>query len=444
MIIPEMKLLEVMELINNAQPPSALQPKWGNNKMSAEEMFAGVGAVDEYDVESGWLPNKVLKLGSSIKALQILIEWVVIGLIPLYAVILFFARGGIGKSTLMMMLAGCVASGRAFLGFPVKQRAVIYVDFENSLAVLSERLRSVGADEVLFWSSADSPARLDETEAQHYFDILELYPGSLFIFDTLRSSQGGDENDSKHMAEMMAVFRNLRDKGATVIVLHHTTKAANTRYKGSSAIFDMVDHVLGMYPVSQPGDETEIDEDDEEVPVYRFGTKDKTRYEPFTMYLQFNPETKLFEKAPDPAEKQLIDLRNLLIEMVSRPIDGLKQGDIITVAKDELDLSKARTMKLLSRGQDRLWSSYRGSKNARFYAPMSLFSSLPDLYTYGKQENRNPVCQVPTDGDDANCPQSPIKTEFASLSIHSQQTGNQGIVSVPPPPPMPQLTGVPL
>ena len=411
-----MNIQVLNELVDAALTTEEAQRKWGWKKRTPEEMFGDVVELSHEDAEI-WSPNKVLKLGSSIKALNISIEWVVSTIIPEHAVSLFFARGGIGKSTIMMMLAGCVASGRPFFGYPVKQRPVIYIDFENSLAVLSERLKVVGADLALFWSSADSPARLDKAEVQRLFKILEQYPGALMIFDTLRSSQSGDENNSEHMSEIMTIFRKLRDNGATVIVLHHTIKAANTRYKGSSAIFDMVDHVLAMYPVRRPGDDVENDdEDNEEAIIYRFGTKDKTRYEPISMFLQFNPETKLFETAPDPADQTLLDLYNLLSNMVSSAdADAVKQGDILRAAKDELNLSKIKTIKLLNKGMDRYWNSHRGDKNALLYTPMGLFASSPAPYSLSEQENRNPEGQASQSRDGENHLQNPTDTEFSSL-----------------------------
>ncbi len=431
-----MNIERINALITSALTPAEASNRWGLHKPTANDLFGGVGKPEGLQA---WSSETVLKLGSTIKALKIEIEWIVSSLIPLGAVILFYARGGIGKSTLMMMLAGCVAAGRPFLGIPTQQRAVIYVDFENSLAVLSERLRSVGADNVLFWSSADMPARLDDAEVQRYFDILIEYPGALYIFDTLRSSQSGDENDSKHMAEIMALFRRLRDRGATVIVLHHTTKAAETRYKGSSAIFDMVDHVLAMYPVRQPGDDAERSDDDDESPVYRFGTKDKTRYEPFVTYLQFDPETKQFQKAPDPTDQQLIELQSLLVEMVNKTKGDVKQGDIIDAAKDELDLSKTKTIRLLNRGVDQYWSSRRGEKNARIFTPIDLFSCLPTPYTHGKQENWKTDCQTPLFSDDTEN-ENPIETVSLPVCQKNHQAPPNSLSPrpIPPPPPPPQ------
>ncbi len=54
--------------------------------------------------------------------------------------------------------------------------------------------------------------------------------------------------------------------------------------KGSTAIFDLADHVLGLHKVRR-GTEQEVD-DDEDSNYYRFGTKEKTRYEPHHIFLE--------------------------------------------------------------------------------------------------------------------------------------------------------------
>ena len=40
-------------------------------------------------------------------------------------------NSGIGKSPLCYQMALCVASGKPFLGHPVKQGRVLYLDYEN-------------------------------------------------------------------------------------------------------------------------------------------------------------------------------------------------------------------------------------------------------------------------------------------------------------------------
>lgn len=95
----------------------------------------------------GFDPSTVLRTGADLMSLNIPIEWAVEGVIAKNAVNLFYARGGMGKSTLSAQIAAAVATGEPFLGIQTAQMPVIYIDFENSLAVLSERLKKIGGYE---------------------------------------------------------------------------------------------------------------------------------------------------------------------------------------------------------------------------------------------------------------------------------------------------------
>jgi archaellum biogenesis ATPase FlaH len=360
-----------------------------------------------------------LKRGSDIKVLDIVIEWLLHGIIPKGAVTLFFGRGGLGKSTLALLLFGAIAAARQVFGMQATQTPVVYIDFENSLAILKERLSHINADDVLFLDSTSNPPKLDKPERGQYLEILETYPGAVFIFDTLRSGQSGDENDSKVMADVMGFLRTLRDRGATVIVLHHTPKSNDRKYKGSGAIFDMVDHVLAIYPVKQAGDDTEVDDDDEEA-VYRFGTALKTRYEPFKMFLKFDHESRCFEPAPDPAEEQL----ETLAEIIRNIGDNAKQGDIIEAARAE-GISQKKALTLLHRGEGQRWESRRGDKNAKLYNTKSCLAVLqPYIGGKNRKTESSYANHYEKQGSESTS-QSPIETEFGCFSKPFYQTAKQ-------------------
>lgn len=339
----------------------------------------GITTSEEEPSADGILAK--LRKGGDLKALDVRVEWVVSPLIPAGAVILFFGRGGLGKSTLAIQIAGAIASGSYVFGVPAAKRPVIYIDYENSLAVLSERLRNIAADEVLFLDSTQSPPRLDRAERFQYLDLLKALPGAVFIFDTLRSSQGGDENDSQAMTEVMLFLRQIRDAGGTVIFLHHTPKSSDRQFKGSGAIFDMTDHVLALYAVRRPGDEKEVEDDDEdEVKVYRFGTALKTRYEPTRQFLTFDSETRQFVVAPDPTEELTQRVAVAIAAIASREkvanqsriIEELKQdgGEIV---------SDKKIRATLARGTGRHWHEERGLHNAKLYSLADRFGCFAPL-----------------------------------------------------------------
>ncbi|CDZ79879.1 hypothetical protein BN1013_00379 [Candidatus Rubidus massiliensis] len=311
-----------------------------------------------------------LRTGAEIRSLNIKIEWLIDGVIPKNAVTLFFGRGGIGKTTLAMQMCSAIASGHKFLGKDTQKTTVIYVDYENSLPVLSDRLKTVGADDVLFWSSADDPKKLDQQD-DVYLHLLRKNPNSLFVFDTLRSAQDGDENDSRFMAGVMKSVRKLRDHGATIILLHHTKKSEDDVYKGSTAIFDLVDHVLALYPFKKEKNDQESSDEiaKNSTSTFFFGTKDKTRFMPSKNYLRFDNDQRLFMLADDPQTDHLLKIQAMI------PEAGIIQTNLLIKLDAELGLKKEKARKLLEAGTNQYWSAEQNPKNnnAIMYKPVSGF-----------------------------------------------------------------------
>ena len=179
-----------------------------------------------------------------------------------------------GKTILSISVADAVTKGMPFLGLETTKMPVVYVDFENSLPTLIERIKRIDASNVLFWHPTNEikPPRLDSKEYELYKKLPE---GSLLVFDTLRASQSRDENDSQHMAMIMQRLKELRDCGYTILILHHTSKSSDRVYKGSTAIFDLCDHNLSLHKVKKgcyTPEENENDDDTDNY-CYRLGTR---------------------------------------------------------------------------------------------------------------------------------------------------------------------------
>ena len=213
-------------------------------------------------------------------------------------------------------------------------------------------MKKVGGGEVLFWTANDAPAHLDR-DSHVFFNLLNNYPNAVFIFDTLRSSQSGDENDSRSMAFVLQTLRKLRDCGATVILLHHTKKGSDSTYKGSTTIFDLVDHVIGLYPVNGPSSEQDFGENHIETSkqVFHFGTKDKTRFQPFKLHLRFDVEQGLFTLATEPPNLTLERIRELI------PHEGIIQKDLLPIISQQLKIGEKKIHALLKQGTGFHWTA---------------------------------------------------------------------------------------
>ncbi|UFS71385.1 AAA family ATPase [Geomonas sp. RF6] len=313
----------------------------------------------------------LLRTGEDLRALDVKVEWIVDNLIPRDCVTVLFGRGGIGKTTLSMMMAAAIDKGVPIFGMSTVKTKVIVIDFENSLPVLSERAKRTAVDGVLFWDSSSNPPGLDEPGWVVYKEILKKYPGALFIFDTLRSAHSGDENDSKVMSLVMRRLRNLRDAGATVIVLHHTPKSNDRQFKGSGAILDLCDHVVALFQTRRDGDEEEVDDIDAIEKIYRFGTGKKSRYRPHRVYLRFDKEDELFTLAEDPEAVAIDHLQSIIGTMY----DGIgpNQSAVVAAAeRHDFDFGSARKIRaLLKKGEGVHWAvTTRGINNAISYAPI--------------------------------------------------------------------------
>lgn len=330
---------------------------------------------------------ELLETWDYIRGCEIKIEWVVDRLIPKGAIIVFFGKGGIGKTWVSMDLARCIGDGLPYLGLQTIQSPVVFIDFENPLAVLNERTRKLGECQNVYFWRANNPKltapRLDSKE----WDLYKKLPtGAVLIFDTLRASQGRDENASNEMGLIMGRLKELRDMGFTVILLHHTAKNNDRVAKGSTAIVDLADHILGITLVRKKKDGSEEildDDDDEEGAVYRFGVREKTRFEPYHFYLTLDPE-RGFNLAPDP-EEELLEAMFKLLEQQGE----LNKTSFMNLCKGDLSLGERKFGSLFQKGQGRLWTAERQRANNAVLVKPNRFRRSDTPYSTSERQNQN-------------------------------------------------------
>lgn len=307
------------------------------------------------------------------------VRWVIKDLLPRQAITLLHGRGGIGKTWLSLAIADSVSKGKAFMGLKTKRSPVVYVDFENSLPLLVERIRKLGITKARFWHNQhdQKPPKLDD---ERWEDYKRIPKNSLLIFDTLRAAQSLEENNSKDMAVILNKLKELRERGNTIVLLHHAPKSNEKTYKGSTAILDLADHVLALYKVKISGGKETEDEDDDDIGgIYRFGTKLKTRYEPFHMYLSMEKD-RGFVLAPDPNDELLRQLHRIMLEHRKETGRYLNQKEVIEKAESS-SIGKDQTRKLLKKGEGSYWISRKGKKNnAIFYRPRPVIKLPSGIY----------------------------------------------------------------
>jgi len=341
---------------------SSIQSQARSGNLDLDSIRPG---LDKYDRLSQPVRDilDLLKPGELLKKLDLNIDWTVEGLIPAQAVTVLHGPGGIGKSWVGLQIAEAVFEGKPIFGRATKSVPVVFIDFENPLPVLVERINKIGCDGVFFWHLGfeQPPPRLDSDDWHIYKN---LPSGSLAIIDSLRSSHNLDENSSRDMALIMNRLKEVREKSITILCLHHTSKADQKTYRGSSAIVDLADHTLSLYRINEAYEE--IDDEANEGGLFYFGNQGKSRYESNSIFLSFTGQG--FELAPDPNIKAIQQINTYIINHPE-----ITQKELRQWISEELGIKKIqRILKLLERGEGRFWISKQESRNRpKIYLPFS-------------------------------------------------------------------------
>ena len=296
------------------------------------------------------------------------VTWDVENLIPNEAVTVVQGPGGIRKTWLLLQMGSSIADGKPFCGLTTIKRPVIYVDFENPIMEVCRRARILGGSELQLWHLTNEfpPPRLDSEKWEAY-KMIE--PGVL-IFDSIRASHHLDENSSKDMTIIMSRLKELRSVGHTVIGILHTTKADPRMHRGSGALIDQSDHVLGLTQVKAIGSDENVEDNfDEDLP-FRLGHIQKTRFIPYKMYLRFNPN-KGFCLTDSPEDGLLKTVYDLLVDYQRNNPDPT-QRKFTEIIMGETGVGRNRALSLIKRGENNFWTFFtkKGDKNQRIYSPI--------------------------------------------------------------------------
>lgn len=170
-------------------------------------------------------------------------EFLIPGFLPKRMITLVYADGGKGKSWLAFAVAKhCRSFGK-----------VIYLDYDNPLNVLKDR----GVSEKLIALPGIYYVQRSKTTmtAPEMLDALDekasgtAYANTLVVVDSLRNF-GDVMNDAKAM-QIMNKFMNLREAGATVLLLSHANKDGKN-YQGSNNIRNSVDNMYRLARADAP------------------------------------------------------------------------------------------------------------------------------------------------------------------------------------------------
>jgi hypothetical protein len=147
--------------------------------------------------------------------------------------------------------------------------------------------------------------------------------------------------------------------------------------------------VLSLERVNRNNPKAPIDDEDDDC-IFYLGTGDKTRYEPFHTYLEFDPENEenIFKLAPDPDEENMKLIQELMLDL--EPMAKTKLFEKIT---DKLKLSINKTRNLLNKGEKKYWDLVDGkTNNIKIYKAKSVLQFSSTIYSE-KTEKPNSIIQ---------------------------------------------------
>jgi len=336
--------------------------KWDSHKSYLDRTIKSATAIEHFtqkkdEISSPELSFRNLQLPTSLEIsnLEIKVEWIVENLIPQESITMFHSTGGLGKSYLCYNLAYSIASNGMFYGLNVKQMNVYYIDFENPLPEIVDRIKKIGGSEnMLIWHLTHNPmpVRFDSDD----WEIYKTFPPGLFIIDSLRSSHNLDENSSKDAQFITSRIKELRSLGSTILLIHHETKIGG--YRGSTAWFDLADHILKFSRVKKIGDDRDTDVEDLTLPL-RLGLAGKSRFSGITnikpMFFKF--ENQMLVRAEDPDRELLKSIHQVLLQREEHMPPINRQKDLIDLIKQETGVGGSKAAALIKNGEGVYWSS---------------------------------------------------------------------------------------
>lgn len=279
------------------------------------------------------------------------ITWAVRDIIPAAAITLIAGEQASYKTWLALVLVRGVSSGGQFLGLPCVASDVLYLDRENPLAVVQERLATLDlqtGERLKVWGGwcSEQPPGIGD------FRLLELARERkpLLIFDSFIRFHGADENSATEMAEVMGHLRQLANLGATVVALHHKPKAEGTRYRGSSDIAGGVDVALSITRDRQAG-------------IVRLECF-KSRYrEEFSLTLRPEITERGDFTVTEAPEVSCFQADSDALRRVIESEPGLPQSEVVKRS----GLREKRAHAILRREAGRLWRTEPGEHNSKRY-----------------------------------------------------------------------------
>lgn len=183
------------------------------------------------------LADKSLKINTkAIKNYKV--EWYIDNFLLKQSLVMIYGAPGSGKSIFSLYLANHLLESK-------KAKSIIYLDADNGFATLKARRLDAFLDkhgDDLLYLACNTPSRFSLFEEMCEAGDIE---GKFLIIDSIRNFINFDFTKDDKMTIFLSHLQTLRDKGSSIIFLHHQPKQIegenNKAYKGATAFLDSVD-----------------------------------------------------------------------------------------------------------------------------------------------------------------------------------------------------------
>ena len=241
-------------------------------------------------------------------------EWLIPNFISKQSLNMIYAGAGSGKTMFVLHLCNYLIKNSA------KIDEIFYFDGDNGVDMLQNRQADKIVDEsdgklkYILSNSLNRFSLFKNINKKSKFDDLK---NKLIIIDSIRNFIKGSLSKDENITKFMADLQSLRDKGATIIFLHHQPKQGmdknDENYKGATAFMDSVDEA---YYLQNETDSAVVGDNE--------------------MILSLKPEKRRSRTKEIIA---LIDTKNLSLEFIKDDFFGLSDKEKISLqlAKEIID-----------------------------------------------------------------------------------------------------------
>lgn len=188
------------------------------------------------------LQSKGFKMLNADKLKEISVQWLIDSFLVKQSLVMIYAAAGNGKSYFALYLS-------KFLLENGKIKEVFYFDADNSAVSLKDR----GIENIIKTPNLHYCGELNlRLKSTLFNELLSVnLANSLIIIDSIRNFIKGSFNDDESVMQSLDKLQSLRDKGASVVFLHHQPKQMegenNKAYKGATSFLDSVDEGYFLY-----------------------------------------------------------------------------------------------------------------------------------------------------------------------------------------------------